>query len=666
MLALAGTTDATPVDKVITLLTKLSAQVQAEGAAEAASYDKYACFCKEQASDKLYTIDKSDKKIKELEAAIEELEGEIKALDEAVADNRKEVEKEEKTQADNKKVREEESSKYVEKRKNLEEAVDAVSGALSTMRRSRDDVDQAVAGLLQKVSTESPYLALIAGATGGSKYHAPDGKAKSYEYGSKEVIATLTSLQTTFKKELADLDKEEINAASDYNMARGARANTIAALQKEINEKETLSASKSEEKSNKETDKQEETDARDSDQGFLDDVTKKCEAKAAAWDKRSSTRASELTALGQAVELLKGMGNAYSANSKLVGLISKNSKHSAASFLQLRSARRQTLDGVKLQKLTDQLKKQAHSMNSASLAMLALRLQAAGPDHFVKVRGLIKDLITKLEEDAAAEADAKSLCDKNMKAAVEKRDKNAADMETASAQIESTSASINDLKKEVADLAANIADLNKEKLMATELRNNEKAENLKTISNAESGKTAVDSAIEILKKFYESLLQTKASPVDRSGNAVKDLAPETFSSDEEYKGKGDSSKGIIGMLEVISSDFERTVKTVSDAEDQAKKDYEALTSDIKKAVKEKETLKEKKKGEVESKNSDLTGFKSDHKDASKMNAEAIEELEKLQASCVDTGESYAERAKHRKEEIEALKQALQLLEDWKD
>jgi len=154
--------------------------------------------------------------------------------------------------------------------------------------------------------------------------------------------------------------------------------------------------------------------------------------------------------------------------------------------------------------------------------------------------------------------------------------------------------------------------------------------------------------------------------VDRSGNAVNDLAPETFSSDEEYKGKGDSSKGIVGMLEVISSDFERTVKTVSDAEDQAKKDYEALTSDIKKAVTEKETLKEKKEGEVESKNSDLTGFKSDHKDASKMNAEAIEELEKLQASCVDTGESYAERAKHRKEEIEALKQALQLLEDWKD
>merc|ERR1719199_1105389 len=74
----------TPVDKVISLLTKLSNQVQAEGVAEAASYDKYACFCKDQADDKVYVIAKSDKKIKELDAEITALTGEITELDDAV------------------------------------------------------------------------------------------------------------------------------------------------------------------------------------------------------------------------------------------------------------------------------------------------------------------------------------------------------------------------------------------------------------------------------------------------------------------------------------------------------------------------------------------------------------------------------------------------------
>jgi len=78
-----------------------------------------------------------------------------------------------------------------------------------------------------------------------------------------------------------------------------------------------------------------------------------------------------------------------------------------------------------------------------------------------------------------------------------------------------------------------------------------------------------------------------------------------------------------------------------------------------KSVKEK--LKKTKETEVETKESDLTGFKDDLKTAKKLNQQALEELEKLQTSCVDTGESYAERAAHRKEEIEALKNAYEVL-----
>merc|ERR1719183_1433889 len=136
---LAGATGrnaVTPVERVISLLTKLSAQVQAEGVAEAASYDKYACFCKAHADSKQYEIAKSDKKIKELDAEITFLSSEITQLDDDVSKNKKEVTKEEKTMDDNQKARTKDQKEYETKRKDLAEAVQAVQDALESMRLS--------------------------------------------------------------------------------------------------------------------------------------------------------------------------------------------------------------------------------------------------------------------------------------------------------------------------------------------------------------------------------------------------------------------------------------------------------------------------------------------------------------------------------------------------
>merc|ERR1719482_1306570 len=79
LFVVASSSKVTPMEKVIKLLKDLSAKVAAEGKEEAAAYDKYACFCKEQADEKLYSIEKSDAKIVDLQA-------EIKALDTSIAE----------------------------------------------------------------------------------------------------------------------------------------------------------------------------------------------------------------------------------------------------------------------------------------------------------------------------------------------------------------------------------------------------------------------------------------------------------------------------------------------------------------------------------------------------------------------------------------------------
>merc|ERR1719426_163939 len=86
LLAVAQGAKVTPMEKVIGLLKDLSAKVAAEGKKEAAQYDKFACFCKEQADEKLYAIEKSTAKIADLKAEIKELDGEIAELNSQICD----------------------------------------------------------------------------------------------------------------------------------------------------------------------------------------------------------------------------------------------------------------------------------------------------------------------------------------------------------------------------------------------------------------------------------------------------------------------------------------------------------------------------------------------------------------------------------------------------
>merc|ERR1712048_1423947 len=110
-----------------------------------------------------------------------------------------------------------------------------------------------------------------------------------------------------------------------------------------------------------------------------------------------------------------------------------------------------------------------------------------------------------------------------------------------------------------------IADNQKAVSEMTELRDAEKAENEARIQTATEGQTAVNLALTTLKAYYEkgAFVQYTPPNADREGLTVADRAPESFSG--EYHGNGAAGKGIIGILDVILSDFDRTIaKTNAD------------------------------------------------------------------------------------------------------
>jgi hypothetical protein len=308
--------------------------------------------------------------------------------------------------------------------------------------------------------------------------------------------------------------------------------------------------------------------------------------------------------------------------------------------------------------------------------MLSNLVMKIKEDHFKKVRDMIKDMVARLESEAEAEASQKAWCDEEMSASTDKRDTQQARIESETARLTQGQAMIEKLTEEISDLGKGISELYKALNEQTQLRAEDKDENTKTVADAKAGLSALQGALKVLKDFYNDpagLLQTyngragyepfKAKGSGADGKTVSDMAPSVAEGD--YEGKQQESQGIIGLLNVIESDFERTIKTTEKAEEQAQKDFDKFKIDTETDIDEKKSSKADKESELGETKADLTEGKDERQDATVLKGEALAELEKLKPSCVSTGSSYEEKVARRKMEIEALKEATRILTDMR-
>merc|ERR1719454_1274098 len=114
---------------------------------------------------------------------------------------------------------------------------------------------------------------------------------------------------------------------------------------------------------------------------------------------------------------------------------------------------------------------------------------------------------------------------------------------------------------------------------------------MEAIHTAKEGLKGIEEATMILKTFYKNaakagLVQTGASPVDEA-MGTKGVSDEGFSS--SYSGKQGGMKAVFGLLEVLASDFDRTIRKTTEAEEKAHRDYIEFMQTGKSSVAGKET-----------------------------------------------------------------------------
>jgi len=256
------------------------------------------------------------------------------------------------------------------------------------------------------------------------------------------------------------------------------------------------------------------------------------------------------------------------------------------------------------------------------------------------------------------------------------------------------------LTRSIEQLQNEISEAVKAKAEAQSIRDQEKTDNKLTVDDAKEGAEAVENAIEILKSFYEGaagsdeFVQLQESPEkvekheewraqgsDASGNTIADLRPESDAFEGGYAGKQKKSKGILGLLNVILSDYQRTVKTVSAEEKENAENHDQFVQDTDSEIAAKKDEVKTKKGERDASNEAISDAEENLKDArtnyeisegelnlkdARTNYEISEgELKTLRELCssAEAEEQKEERRARRKQEVEALKEALNILRE---
>jgi len=643
-----------PMEKTIQLLEGLSAKIVKEGESEAALYEKFTAYCNDESKETQFEVKTSKADAERASASLADETAKIGAAEAKIEELSTTIATAEKDLSSATKIREKENADFTKVEAELMEGVSMLERAIAIIEREMAktgfiqgaDSMKKVSDALQVVmdagmvnsQDKTKVQALLQAQTAEGEDDlelqpagAPDPAA--YKSKSGGIVDVLEDMLEKAKAELADAQKAEMNSKFDYEQLKQKLEDAMKFGTKELGETKSAKAAAEEAKAVAENDLAVADKSTAEGSKHLSDLQNECMTKASEYEESQHGRQGELTALATAKKILEEKTGGASDREY--------------SFLQIRSS---TSAGARAKKLKDRvvnmLQALASKDDSNAISLLADRVEAAsmmGEDPFAKIKGLISEMIEKLEADAAKEAGHKAFCDKEMSETKAKKEEKESDLDTLGTKIDKATSKIAKLKEEIATLTEELGAIAKAQQEADEIRMEEKEAWAAAKADYESGVEGVGMALQVLRDYY----------------AEKD---EALIQAQHDKATG-AATGIIGMLEVIESDFTKSLADGSATEAMAVEAYEKLTQDNKIATTEKETAVEYKTKDQKETESRLSGLKEDKASAEKEYAAIMEYWEKLQPMCIAKPEPYAERKKRREAEIAGLKEALTILEE---
>lgn len=648
MASSANAAEANPIQKVLQMLSDLQAKILKEGEAAQKVYHEFSEFCEGRSAELGFEIKTGKGEVADLKATIEKASADIESLNAKIEEIAAQLATDEQDLKAATEIREKENADFTAEETDLSETIDTIqraitilerelhSGASMMQIRSASSVEQALAVMVQASAFSSADASRLTALVQSSSHSdesdmdvgAPD--AAKYENHSGDIISTLQGLLDKAQGQLDDARKSETSSRMNFEMMKQSLEDAIKYGNKDMDGAKKARGAASETKATAEGDLAVTSKDLAEDVKSLAELHHDCMTKATEFEEEVKSRGEELHALAEAKKIISestGGAEALSYSMTQVSLLQvSKSALSSGGFQVVRFVR-----------------KLADKQHSTALAQLASRMASVvqfgsgdGEDPFVKVKGLIKDMIERLLSEAQADASHKAYCDKEMAETKEKQEDKEAEIEKLSTKINKMSAESAKLKEEVAVLQKELAELAKMQAEMDKLRQEEHATYTENRPEMEAGVEGIKMALKVLREYY-----------------AKD--------DKSHEAAEGAGSSIIGLLEVAESDFTTGLSEMIAQEDAAASEYDRQTKEnaIEKATKDQDVkYKTKESKSLDQAVAELTSDRSGVQ--TELDA-VLEYFSKLKEACVAKAEPYEERKRRREAEIAGLKEALQIL-----
>jgi len=624
--------------------------------AEQIQFAKFKSFCQSTLTQKQKEISDETRQMEMLAADAQKCASDATRLANEITVHGQDIEKASKQQADATAIREKERADFETTLKDYTESIDAMGRAIQVLKDKSATKKQAALLQLSMDSslaeTKKGIDSFLEEGAGADMDDEGAPKADGYKFQSGGIVSMLEGLQDKFVDERDELSKSEAKKKQVFDLLIQGLKNQVAQATKDKQEKTDFKQQKLQKKAEAEGSLQETTKNRAEDQKYEKDLSDTCKKKASDFDTRQQLRKEEIDAIQKAIDIISSGAVAGSGAKHLPKLLQK---HESTSLAFLRSAAEEPA----VERAVQFLQQQAGLRNSRVLAAMASKLGGGALD---KVKKLIEALILKLNEEEHKEATKKAFCDKELAESKATRNEKTDAVASLKAQVDEITAEIAKLADDAKKLGVEIQELNKAVTSATDIRNKEKAKNKATIRDATEAQTAVAKALVVLKEFYQKAGEATSFVQTTETVAKLSEAPAIFDS-TPYKGMGDSGGGVVGMLEVIESDFARLEAQTTAAEAAGKKEYEQFMEDTQVSLAEKQAEVDHHTALKAEKTNQKNGLEGDMAGTQKELDAAQAYYQTLVPDCVDAEVDYEQRKIQREKDIADLDNAVKILQD---
>jgi len=584
-----GATDTNPLAKVLDLMDECTAKVKADGEAEAKAYKEYYEWCDDVAKNTQFEIKTAKASVEKLTASIAKLTSDIEVGTSKIEDLAASIATNEGDLKEATGVREKEAADFASAEAELADAVDTLGRAIGILEResaknpaafaqidtsNMQKLTQAIGAVVDAASfsgaDKQKLMALVQSQQGSDDDDDEEGApaAATYKSHSGGILDVLGDMKEKAEAELSDLRKAESNAKQNFNMLKGSLEGEIAADTKDKQEETSAKAAAEEEKSTAEGDLSQTSKDLSAAEADLAKATHGCLTAAADHEATVAARQEELNVIAEAKKILQ------ETTSGAVG--------QSYSFLQLGSQLRTRSDLIRAEVVTA-VRRLAKQQHSSALAQLSSKIEAAmqysslgGEDVFAKIKGLISDMITKLEQEAEADATEKAYCDEELAKTEAKKQELDSEIDALSTKIDRAASKSAALKEDVKEAQQELAAIAKEQAEMDKLRQEQNADFKVAQADLSLGLSGVQAALEKLREYYGGAAAAFVQDDSSFGSYMQQPAPPA----KHTKSSG-AGQSIIGILEVCESDFSKNLAAEEQQEADAVEEYETTTQENK-------------------------------------------------------------------------------------